>query len=61
MWDKYLKDARVVVSTYQVLFDAIAHGFVRFDRLSLLVLDEGMDSFIRLLWSKSAPKVLTSV
>ncbi|KAI0885310.1 uncharacterized protein GGS22DRAFT_163408 [Annulohypoxylon maeteangense] len=39
-WDDYLKNARVVVSTYQVLLDATSHAFVRIDRLSLIVLDE---------------------
>ncbi|KXJ96567.1 hypothetical protein Micbo1qcDRAFT_191289 [Microdochium bolleyi] len=40
VWDKFLQDARIVVSTYQVLRDAIMHAFVRFDRLALIVIDE---------------------
>jgi ERCC4-related helicase len=42
IWDKVLKDIRVVVSTYAVLADALGHGFVRMSRLALLVFDEGM-------------------
>ncbi|KAI3317473.1 RNase3 domain-containing protein [Xylariaceae sp. AK1471] len=40
IWDDYLKNVRVVVSTYQILFDAISHAFVQLDRLSLIVFDE---------------------
>ncbi|KAI1097702.1 hypothetical protein F4804DRAFT_326752 [Jackrogersella minutella] len=39
-WDDYLKNVRVVVSTYQILLDASNHAFVRFERLSLIVFDE---------------------
>lgn len=41
IWDDYLKDVRVVVSTYQVLLDAVTHAFVKMDRLCLIVFDEG--------------------
>jgi ERCC4-related helicase len=41
IWDKVLKDVRVVVSTYAVLADALSHGFVRMSRLALLIFDEG--------------------
>lgn len=41
-WDDFLNDTRIVVSTYQLLYDAISHAFVRFDRLTLLVVDEGI-------------------
>ncbi|KAI0449605.1 RNase3 domain-containing protein [Xylaria acuta] len=40
IWDDYLKNVRVVVSTYQVLLDAVTHAFVQFNRLSLIVFDE---------------------
>ncbi|KAF3071126.1 Dicer-like protein 2 [Daldinia childiae] len=40
IWDDYLKNVRIVVSTYQVLLDAVNHAFVRMDRLSLIVFDE---------------------
>ncbi|KAI1388879.1 uncharacterized protein F4822DRAFT_437418 [Hypoxylon trugodes] len=39
-WDDYLENVHVVVSTHQVLLDAISHAFVRIDRLSLIVFDE---------------------
>ncbi|KAI1456134.1 hypothetical protein F4805DRAFT_245658 [Annulohypoxylon moriforme] len=39
-WDDYLEDARVVISTHQVLLDATNHAFVRIERLSLVVIDE---------------------
>ncbi|KAK6955944.1 hypothetical protein Daesc_003591 [Daldinia eschscholtzii] len=40
IWDDYLRNVRIVVSTYQVLLDAVNHAFVRMDRLSLIVFDE---------------------
>ncbi|KAI1083944.1 hypothetical protein F5B20DRAFT_526111 [Whalleya microplaca] len=40
IWDDYLRNVRIMVSTYQVLLDAISHAFVRMDRLSLIVFDE---------------------
>lgn len=39
-WDKVLRDARVLVATFQILLDALAHGFVQMADLSLLVVDE---------------------
>ncbi|KAK0639348.1 hypothetical protein B0T16DRAFT_423043 [Cercophora newfieldiana] len=39
-WDEVLLNIRVVVSTYQILFDAVSHGFVRLDSLCLIVIDE---------------------
>ncbi|OTA57243.1 RNase3 domain-containing protein [Hypoxylon sp. EC38] len=39
-WDDYLRNVRIVVSTHQVLLDAISHAFVSLDRLSLIVFDE---------------------
>ncbi|CRL27016.1 unnamed protein product [Penicillium camemberti] len=41
VWDKPLKDVRVVVSTYAVLADLLGHGFVRMSRLALLIIDGG--------------------
>ncbi|KAI1153106.1 RNase3 domain-containing protein [Nemania diffusa] len=40
IWDDYLKGVRVVVSTYQILLDAITHAFVQISRLCLIVFDE---------------------
>src|SRR3954465_672399 len=40
IWDEVLYEIRVVVSTYQILFDAVSHGFVRLQSLSLIVIDE---------------------
>ncbi|ODA83767.1 hypothetical protein RJ55_02283 [Drechmeria coniospora] len=39
-WDLVLDDVRIVVSTYQVLFDALSHAFFSIDRLALVVFDE---------------------
>ncbi|KAH0555738.1 hypothetical protein GP486_006317 [Trichoglossum hirsutum] len=39
-WDAALKNVRVVVSTHQVLYDALMHGFVRLKQLALLIFDE---------------------
>lgn len=41
LWDALLKNVRVVVSTYQILYDALSHGSVRLDNLALLIFDEG--------------------
>ncbi|CAJ2511602.1 Uu.00g072270.m01.CDS01 [Anthostomella pinea] len=40
IWDDYLKNVHIVVSTYQILLDAVSHAFVRLDQLSLIVFDE---------------------
>lgn len=42
VWDAVLLNVRIVVSTYQILLDALSHAFVRMERLSLIVFDEGM-------------------
>ncbi|MCJ1313096.1 Dicer-like protein 2 [Agyrium rufum] len=44
IWDSILKGIQVVVSTHQVLLDALGNGFIHMKRLALLVFDEGMDS-----------------
>jgi ERCC4-related helicase len=41
VWDAALAGIRVAVSTPQVLFDALTHGFTKLDKFSLLVFDEG--------------------
>lgn len=41
IWDKALKNIRVVVSTPAILADALSHGFINISRLSLIVFDEG--------------------
>jgi len=41
IWDAVLDKTSVVVSTPAVLADALSHGFVKMDRLTLLVFDEG--------------------
>lgn len=44
IWNDYLENVRIVVSTYQVLSDAISHAFVPLSRLCLIVIDEGKQS-----------------
>lgn len=41
LWDVVLDNVRIVVSTYQILLDALTHGFVDMDGLGLIVFDEG--------------------
>ena len=41
IWDTVLENVRIVVSTHEVLADALSHGFVRIEELTLLVFDEG--------------------
>ncbi|CZR51076.1 related to Dicer-like protein 2 [Phialocephala subalpina] len=40
IWDTALSGARIVVSTYAVLADALSHGFVVMAKLALLIFDE---------------------
>lgn len=40
IWEIILRDVRIVVSTYQVLLDALCHSFVKMDRICLIVFDE---------------------
>ncbi|KLJ07015.1 hypothetical protein EMPG_17490 [Blastomyces silverae] len=40
IWDDILLNIRIVVSTPQVLLDAMTHGFVTMSRVALLVFDE---------------------
>jgi len=40
LWDGVLGNVRVVVSTYQILLDALTHAFVKMDQLALIVFDE---------------------
>ncbi|KAL7773560.1 hypothetical protein CFE70_003525 [Pyrenophora teres f. teres 0-1] len=39
-WDSILTNVRIVVSTHQVLFEALTHGFVTLTKLALLIFDE---------------------
>ncbi|CAI4217314.1 unnamed protein product [Parascedosporium putredinis] len=40
VWGAFLKNVKIVVATYQVLFDALAHAFVRMGSVALIVFDE---------------------
>ncbi|KZM18689.1 hypothetical protein ST47_g10058 [Ascochyta rabiei] len=40
VWDAVLQNVRIVLSTHQVLYDALAHAFVRMHDLALLIFDE---------------------
>lgn len=40
-WDAVLLNVRIVLSTHQVLLDALTHGFVKMGSLALLIFDEG--------------------
>ncbi|ORY11643.1 dicer-like protein 2 [Clohesyomyces aquaticus] len=39
-WDSVLENIRVVLSTHQVLLDALTHAFVKMSRLALIIFDE---------------------
>jgi hypothetical protein len=41
VWPRILHGTRVVVSTFDILRDALDHAFVKIDMLSLIVFDEG--------------------
>jgi ERCC4-related helicase len=42
LWDAVLDNVKIIVSTYQVLLDALTHGFVSMGILGMIVFDEGM-------------------
>jgi RecG-like helicase len=41
VWDAVLLNTRIVVSTYQILFDAVLHALIPLSSLGLVVIDEG--------------------
>lgn len=41
LWDATLLNIRIVVSTPQIMLDALSNGYVQIDRLALIVVDEG--------------------
>lgn len=46
IWEIFLENVAVVVSTYQILNEALSHAFINMDCLSLLVFDEGWPPFL---------------
>lgn len=44
IWDCIFNNAWVIVSTPQILYDALSNGYIRLNRLSLLIFDEGNHS-----------------
>ena len=40
LWDDALRNINIVVCTFQVLLDALIHGFMQMDKIALLVFDE---------------------
>lgn len=40
-WNDALVNVKIVITTPQVLLDALLHGFVQISGLALLILDEG--------------------
>lgn len=45
-WDTILENTRVVITTPQILLDALDHAYLKMERLALIVFDEGMLSSI---------------
>lgn len=43
IWDAVLHNVRIVLSTHQVLLDALTHAFVKMSQLALIIFDEGVD------------------
>ncbi|KAH8728858.1 dicer-like protein 2 [Phaeosphaeriaceae sp. PMI808] len=39
-WDAVLANVRIVITTHQVLLDALSHAFVKMSKLALLIFDE---------------------
>lgn len=42
VWDAVLNNTRIVVSTNQILFDAVSHALVPLSAIGLIVIDEGV-------------------
>ena len=43
LWDAALRNVRIVVSTHEILADAlVSHAFVKLEKLALMVFDEGV-------------------
>lgn len=42
VWPKILGGTRIIVSTFEILHDALTHGFVKMGMLALIVFDEGL-------------------
>lgn len=40
-WEGVLVNVKVVITTHQVLLDALLHGFVQISSLALIIFDEG--------------------
>jgi hypothetical protein len=49
-WDAVLLNIRIVLSTHQVLLDALTHAFIKMSKLALLIFDEGLH-VLSLTWS----------
>lgn len=43
-WEAVLVNVNLVVTTHQVLLDALLHGFVQVSSLALIIFDEGKTS-----------------
>jgi hypothetical protein len=42
MWTTLLEKTRVVITTPQILLDALDHAYLKMENLALIVFDEGM-------------------
>lgn len=53
IWSEFLFNVKIVVSTYQILYDALSHAFVTLSSLALIVFDEGKKPLIqrRVRWN----------
>lgn len=51
-WQGALVNVQIVVTTPQVLLDALLHGFVRISSIALLVFDEGENILLVLIRTK---------
>ena len=50
-WQAFLTNVRIVVSTYQILFDALKHALLELGSLGLVVFDEGR---LRIVYTTSS-------
>lgn len=48
IWNALLEKTRVVITTPQILLDALDHAYIKMEHLALIVFDEGMCSNVSL-------------
>src|SRR5690242_8769953 len=54
IWSSLLGTARIIISTPQVLLDALDHAYISMDHLALIVFDEGQCSLFLFSFTRTS-------